>query len=77
MLLVEFLFNKQFYLSTFNLHLGLPLSKRFQLVSHLIHGIKVRDIELLGNLVSALLNQLLEVNLCLLSARYLRLQELL
>jgi hypothetical protein len=32
---------------------------------------------LLGDLVSALLNQLLKVNLCLLSARHLRLQELL
>jgi hypothetical protein len=76
-LLIELLLNKCLYLSTFNFHFSFPLSKRLKSISHFIHSIKVCDIELLSDLVSPLLNHLLELKLSLLPARHLRLQELL
>ena len=76
-LLIELFLNKCLYLCTFNFHFGFPFSERFKSISHFIHSIKVCDIELLSNLVGPLLNQLFELNLSLLSAGHLRLQELL
>jgi hypothetical protein len=76
-LLIELLLNKGLYLCTFNFHFGFSFSERFKSISHFIHSIKVCDIELLSNLVGPLLNQLFELNLSLLSAGHLRLQELL